>query len=151
MKINLTTAIVISGLKVQDIRFLSRYNLLPRKNPPARYNLAELIYCRIFFHLIVYYGREKAKAMLYPYSNYGNNLVSKNFGVIEFTKSVIIEMQLTDELESELALEQLTNNWSIFSERTTIPDKFQGEIDLDKCYLNLEIIKTEVDPPPLAA
>lgn len=148
--VSLKELILISGLTRGQVRYLFNRELLDRQKPPNKYHLSELIYCRIVYWLNQLYGLKKVTEFIRPRDMYLSNLVVKKYGVIEFTDDIAIELDLTDELEKEGLVEEL--NYKIFIAKTKeIPDKYRGKINVNVCYLNIENIKTEVAPPPLAA
>ena len=51
-----------------------------------------------------FYGIKRSLSLLLPYSDYGESLTNKKYGVIEFTENIATEMVLQDEIEDELAL-----------------------------------------------
>lgn len=134
--------IEVSGLSQGQIRQLHKYELLERPKHPVRFRLTEAIYCRLIFWLRQYYSFQQVRQFVRPCEEYFDNLISKNFGLIEFTDNIAIELDLISSLE-DLVLEKLEDAY-IYREVKQIEDKYQGSIDVNCCYVNLEAIRTEL-------
>jgi hypothetical protein len=132
----------ISGLSQGQIRQLHKYMLLDRPKNPVRFRLTEAIYCRLIYWLRQYYSFQQVKQFVYPCEKYFNDLILKKYGVIEFTNNIAIELDLTDNLEN-LIQKKLENTY-IYREIRQIEDKYQGSIDINICFVNLEAIRNEL-------
>lgn len=139
----------ITELEQHQIRFLFREELMIRLKPPDKYTLSDLIYCRLFYWLVQLYGKRAGK-LLNPRLEYLDWLTYRKYGEIKFTKMTSLEMTATDELEEPELAEELDRTIFLAGVKQ-VPDKYQGHIEVNYCYFNLERIKEEVAPPPKAA
>lgn len=132
----------VSGLSQGQIRQLHKYELLERPKHPVRFHLTEAIYCRLIFWLRQYYSFQQVRQFIHPCEDYLNNLISKNYGLIEFTDNIAIELDLTNNIDESIK-EKLEDAY-IYREVKQIEDKFQGSIDVNCCYVNLQSIRNEL-------
>ena len=140
---------------------LYTYNLLSRPQSPIRFRLAEVIYCRLIFWLRKYYSFQRLKYLIHSCDQYSNNLISKNYGILDFLDEEDPEIvgydednyhqiKLVNKLDNYVE-EKLVDTY-LYQESKLVdivlrdkhPDMSPVFCKVTFCYINLKKIRNEL-------
>ncbi|MGL4880863.1 MAG: hypothetical protein ACRC8K_07330 [Waterburya sp.] len=132
--------LAISGLTRNQYRQLQKYNLLNNNTNPLRYSLSEVIYCRLIVKLREHYSLQKIRKFLYSCDTYLNNLVSLDYGVIEYKNDIAEELSMRY-FKPEI-IKKIEEVYIYHEQKKIIDDC--GELYINCCYVNVKKIRKEL-------
>lgn len=132
-----------SQLTRNQIQTMRNYQMIEPSYNPLRYNLMDVVYCRLVYQLREIYSLQQLKRMIFSADKYGGDLLRRKYGVIKLVDGLINKLELLDSCPDEV-IDKLENSYC-FSEIKKMKDKFTDEyLDVESCYVDLEGIRVEV-------